>query len=153
MRTGTAQPTPYLLYDYNPGSNNTRVFAKAVCSDLTIKWDPGSYAGFSATIMSFASGVVANPSTIPPSYSSFSAVPGRVGTVSIGGNITGKVMSCEFALKRDEFGEIPTLQGVQDPLAIFAGPAGMTCKSTIVVDDDTVLSISLATINTKPFTY
>ena len=139
LNTGTAQPTPYLLYDYNPGAANTRVYCKAVCSDLTVKADPGALMGYTSTFKSFASGVVANPGTIPPTYSSFTTIPARVATVTIGGTITAKVLTAEYSFKRQNFGEIPTLQGIQDPLAIWAGPATVTVKSTIVVDDDVQL--------------
>ena len=139
LNTGTAQPTPYLFYDYNPGAANTRVFAKSVCSDLTIKADPGALLGYTSTFKSFASGVVANPATIPPTFSSFTTVPSRVGTVTIGGTVTAKVLTGEWNFKREEFGEIPTLQGIQDPLAIWAGPLALTAKATIVVDDDVQL--------------
>jgi hypothetical protein len=89
--------------------------------------------------MGFASGVVANPATIPPAYSAFTVIPSRVAFCTIGGTITPKVMNYEINLKREEFGEIPTLQGIQDPLAIFAGPAVASCKSLLVVDDDVQL--------------
>jgi hypothetical protein len=139
LNTGTAQPTPYLFYQYNPGNNNTRVFAKSVVSDIQIKVDPGGLLGHSTKIMSFASGVVANPGTIPPAFSSFAVIPSRVATVSIGGTVTPKTLSYELTLKRDNFGEIPTLQGIQDPYAIFAGPANADVKATLVVDDDVQL--------------
>ena len=137
VNTTTAQPTPYLFYFYNPGANNTRVFAKAVVSDLTVKADPGALAGYSATIMGFASGVVATPT---PTFSTFTAVPAWHGTATIGGTVTAKVLTAEYTFKRENFSEIPTLQGIQDPYAIFAGPATATVKTTLVVDDDVQLA-------------
>ena len=139
QNTGNGQPSSYLYYDYNPGASNTRVYAKAVCSDLAIKFAPGALAGYTATIKSFASGVVANPATIPPAFSSFTPLPARTATVSIGGAITGKVEHADYAFKRQAFGEIFTLQGVQDPLAIFSGPVAVSVKTSIIVDDDVQL--------------
>ena len=139
LNTGTAQPNPYLFYDYNPGAANTRVFAKTVCSDLTIKADPGALLGWTGTFKSFASGVVANPGTIPPTFSAFTTIPARVGSTTIGGTITGKLLSAEYNFKRQNIGEIATLQGVQDPLAIWAGPLDLTVKAAVVVDDDVQL--------------
>lgn len=139
LNTGNAQPTPYLYYDYNPATSNTRVLAKAVVSDLTVKADPGGALGHTTNIMAFASGVVANPATIPPAYSAFKIVPSWKGSVSIGGTFTGKVQNYELSLKRADAGPINTLQGIQDPIAIFVGAAQCSVKTTIVVDDDVQL--------------
>lgn len=139
LNTGNAQPTPYLFYDYNPANSNTRVLARSVVTDLTLKGEPGAFLQYDATMMAFASGVVANPATIPPVYSAFTAIPARVGTVSIGGTATPKVQSVEYSFKRESPEAIPTLQGNQDPLTIFVGAAGVTGKATIVVDDDVQL--------------
>ena len=207
QNTGNGQPSSYLYYDYNPGASNTRVYAKAVCSDLAIKFAPGALAGYTATIKSFASGVVNNPATIPPAFSSFTPLPARTATASIGklltgassvttantvastsglavgmllsvvggtgafaagttvasitdathfvssaaaspalsgatvsaSAITGKVMTADYSFKRQAFGEIFTLQGVQDPLAIFSGPVAASVKTSIIVDDDVQL--------------
>ena len=140
----TGQPTPYLFYVYNPGggasaqtAGNTRVFAKAVISDLSLKFDPGALSNYSATIKSFASGIVSNGT---PSFSSFTPVPARVATVSVGGTSTVKCEAAEYSIKREEFGEIATLQGIQDPLAIWSGPLSVTGKATLVMDDDTYLN-------------
>ena len=54
----------------------------------------------------------------------------------IGGTITGKVEMAEYAFKRENFGEIYTLNAVQDPLAIFSGPLSLTTKFSLVADDD-----------------
>ena len=134
-----AQPTPYLFYIYNPGASNFRVFARSVVTDLTIKADPGALLSYTTSITSFASGVVANPGTIPPAYSAFKVVPSRVASATIGGTITPKVETYEIALKRDQAGPITTLQGNQDPLTIFVGPASATCKTSLVIDDDVQL--------------
>lgn len=136
LNTGNAQPTPYLFYIYNPAANNTRVMAQSVCSDITLKVEPGALMSYTGSIMGFASGVVANPATIPPAYSTFTTVPGRVATTTIGGTAQYKTASYELSLKRGEFGPIETLQGIQDPLAIFSGPNQVTVKATLVVDDD-----------------
>ena len=136
LSTGNGQPNSILVYWYNPANSNTRVFAQAKVSDLTIKFDPGALISHSTSIKSFASGVVTNPGTVPPTFSSFTPTPARVGTVSIGGTITGFVESAEYAFKREEFGEIYTLQGVQDPTAIFGGPVSLTTKFTMVANDD-----------------
>ena len=137
--SGNAQPTPYLFYDYNPGNSNTRVLARAIVTDLSIKADPGSWLSYSGSIMAFASGVVSNPATIPPVFSSFKAIPSRVGYATIGGTAQYKVTSYELSLKRGESGPIDTLQGIQDPLTIFVGPVQCTAKTAMVVDDDVQL--------------
>ena len=136
LNTGNAQPNQYLYYYYNPANNNTRVLAQSQVSDITVKVDPGVLIGHTSTIMGYASGVVANPATIPPAYSTFTTVPGRVATATIGGTLNYKVASYELSLKRAEFGPIETLQGIQDPIDIFAGPLQCTVKSTLIVDDD-----------------
>jgi hypothetical protein len=137
LNTGNAQPTPYLFYDYNPGNSNTRVLARSVVTDLTIKADPGALLGYSATIAAMASGVVNNPATVPPAYSSFKVIPSRVGIATVGGSSGYKTLTYEINLKRANAGPIDTLQGNQDPTAIFVGEAQATAKATFVVDDDT----------------
>lgn len=139
LNTGNAQPPNYLFYYYNPGNGNTRVLANSVCSDFTVKADPGALLTHSSNIMSFASGVVANPATIPPAYSTFTTIPSRVAFATIGGTVTPKVESYELSCKRGEFGPIETLAGIQDPLDIFAGPNQVTVKATLIVDDDVQL--------------
>lgn len=136
---GNGQGNKYLFYDYNPGASNFRVFAQTLCSDLTIKIDPGSLLNYSANFISFASGVVANPGTIPPTYSAFTAIPSRVSSVTIGGTATPKVVSAEYSYKREQAEAIETLNGIQDPLTTFAGALSLTVKSSIVVDDDVQL--------------
>lgn len=139
LNTGNGQPPPYLVYIYEPGNSNTRVYAKSVCSDLTLKFDPGALAGYSATIKAFASGVVANSATVPPTFTAFTPLPSRVATVSTNSVVTGKVETAEYTFKRQAFGEIFTLQGIQDPLAIFSGPVSVSCKASMIVDDDVEL--------------
>jgi hypothetical protein len=133
------QPPNYLFYQYNPGNSNTRVFAGARVEEIQLKADPGAFVSHTTKVQAYASGVVANPATIPPVFSSFTAVPARVGTVSIGGTATPKVETYEITLKREEFEMIPTLLGIQDPLMPFTGPAVASAKSTLVVDDDVQL--------------
>ena len=136
LNTGNGQPNSILIYWYNPSASNTRVFAQAKVSDMTIKLNPGALVGHTTSIKAFASGIVANPSTIPPTFSSVTPTPARVSTVSIGGTITGKCEMAEYAFKRENFAEIYTLNAVQDPLAIFSGPLSLTTKFALVADDD-----------------
>lgn len=139
LNTGSTQPTNYHWYDYNPGNSNTRIFAGTKVEQLQIKVDPGALATWTANIQGFSSGVVANPGTIPPAYSSVMAIPSRVGLLTIGGTATAKLLAFEATLKRDQFEMIPTVQGIQDYLQSFAGPAQVTGKFTVVVDDDVQL--------------
>ena len=139
LNTGNGQPSPYLFYIYEPGAGNTRVYAKAVVSDLNIKFAPGALVGYTSTVKAFASTVVANPVTIPPAFSTFTPLPSRVGSVTIGGTISAKVESADYSFKRQAFGEIFTLQGIQDPLAIFGGPLAVSVKATAIADDDVEL--------------
>jgi hypothetical protein len=137
------QPAPLLVYVYQPQSSTTRVFARAVASDFTLKVDPGALMGYSVSLMSSASGIVNNPATIPPALSSVTPVASRVATMSIGGAATAKVLSAEFAWKRGEAGEINTLQGIQDPLELFVGPLDLSIKAKVVPADDTELNYFL----------
>jgi hypothetical protein len=147
LNTGNGQPASILIYDYNPAggaagqsTGNTRVYANCVVSDLGIKFSPGALVDYTATAKSFASGIVANPGTIPPTFTSFTPLPARTATVSIGGTITAKVESADYTFKRQAFGEIFTLQGIQDPLDLFGGPVAVSAKATLVVDDDVQLN-------------
>ena len=137
------QPAPLLVYVYQPQSSTTRVFARSVASDFTLKVDPGALMSYSVSLMSSASGIVTSPATVPPSLSSFTPVASRVATMSIGGSATAKVLSAEYAWKRGEAGEINTLQGIQDPLELFVGPLDLSIKAKIVPADDTELNYFL----------
>lgn len=132
QNTGNGQPPSYLFYDYNPGANQTYVMAKAVVSQIDVKFDPAALTTWTATGMAFAMGPVATPT---PSFSTFTPVAARVGGTTIGGTITPDVATADFTLKREEFGAVNTIQGLQDPLAIFSGPVSVTTKFSIVQAD------------------
>lgn len=137
------QPAPFLIYDYNPASSTTRVFPRAIVSDLTVKVDPGAFVNYTVNVTSQASGIVTSPSTIPPSFSTVIPLVSRLATVSIGGSPSYKMETGEFAWKREQFGEVNTLAGIQDPLAIFAGALSSTIKLSAVAADDTELNYYL----------
>lgn len=133
---GNGQPTNYVYYFFNPGGANCRAFAGSKVEELSLKADPGSFVSWTAKIQGFASGVVPTPT---PSYSAFTALPGRVGFPSLGGTATAKVISFDIQLKRDQSGPIPTFMGRKDPLAIFVGPAICSGTFVVVTDDDVQL--------------
>jgi hypothetical protein len=137
------QPTPYVFYWYNPGDNTLRVAAKSVISDLTIKFDPTALTTWTATGMSFATGVITNPSpatALAVGFSSFKPLPSRQASVTIASSYTGLVETAEYQLKREEFAAINTLQGIQDPLALFGGPISCTVSTSIVMTNSTLLN-------------
>ena len=150
QNSGNGQPSSYIFWDFNPGNSNLRCYAKSVVSDLTIKLDPAALTNYTATGMALASGVVAGTGataaaaasvTVPtPSFSSFTPVAARVGGTTLGGTVNPDMLTCEFALKRDEFGPVNTLEGIQDPLSIFSGPVECTAKWEMVQADDTQLN-------------
>lgn len=130
------QPTNYVYYFFNPGGANCRAFAGGKVEELALKADPGAFVSWTAKIQGFASGVVTTPT---PSFSAFTALPARVGTVTLGGTSTYKVSSLDITLKREQTGPIPTFMGREDPLAIFVGTAGVTGTFVVVTDDDVQL--------------
>jgi hypothetical protein len=130
------QPTSYLYYVYNPGGANCRVFAGAAVEELGVKADPGAFVSWTAKIQAFASGVVATPTA---SYSAFTALAGRLGTVTVAGTASPKFVSLDITLKRDQSGPIPTFMGRQDPLDIFVGAAVVSGTFTVITDDDVQL--------------
>ena len=135
------QPTPYVFYDYNPGDNTLRVYAKAVISDLQISFDPGALTHWTASGMSFASGVITPPSAttaLAVGYSSFKPLPSRQGSLTINSTYTGLVEKADYTFKREEFKAINTLQGIQDPLSLFGGPVTCSVALTAVMTDDTL---------------
>ena len=131
----------YLFYNYNPGDNTLAVYAKAIISDLTITFDPSALVKWTASGMSFARGVITSPSestALGVGFSTFKPVPGRLAATTIGGAATGLVENATYTFKREEFAPIYTLQGVQDPLALFSGPVSLSVKTSIVMADSTV---------------
>jgi hypothetical protein len=137
------QPAPLLVYVYNPVSSTTRVYARCVVDSFSLKVDPGSLMSYAARIMAFASGVVTHPTTVPPAFSTFTPVASRVATMSINGSATAKVLSADYAWKRDSATAINTLQGIQDPLQNYVGPLDLSIKAKIVPSDDTELNLYL----------
>ena len=137
------QPAPLLVYVYNPVSGTTRVYARCVVDSFSLKVDPGSLMSYSASLMAFASGIVSNPTTVPPAFSTFTPVPSRVATMSINGSANAKVLSADYAWKRDSAVAINTLQGIQDPLQNYVGPLDLSIKAKIVPSDDTELNLFL----------
>ena len=140
LNYGNAQPAPFVLYDYNPAASNVRMYARSIVSDMTIKADPGALLGYSATIKSFASGVVTtvNPTALPPTFSSFTPVPARYLSATIGGNASNKLETAEYTFKR-ALDPIVTLEGIQDPLMFFSGTLSVACKASVLADDDVEL--------------
>lgn len=141
QNTGNGQPTPYVFYNYNPGDNTLSVYAKAIVSDLTIKFDPVALTTWTAAGMSFVRGVISSPSAataLAVGFSSFKPLPSRQGAVTIGGTYSGLFENATYTFKREEFAPIYTLQGIQDPLALFSGPVSCTVATSIVMTDDTI---------------
>ena len=141
QNTGNGQPTPYIFYNYNPGDNTVSMYAKSIISDLTITMDPSALMKWTASGMSFARAVVPAPTAanaLAVGFSAFKPVPGRLGATTIGGSATGLVENATYTFKRNEFAPIYTLQGVQDPLALFSGPVTLSVKTSIVMTDDVV---------------
>ena len=137
------QPAPLLVYVYNPVSSTTRVFARCVVDSFSLKVDPGALMSYSASIMAFSSGIVTNPTTVPPAFSTFTPVASRVATMSINGSANAKVLSADYSWKRDSAVAINTLQGIQDPLQNYVGPLDLSIKAKIVPSDDTELNLYL----------
>lgn len=141
QNTGNGQPTPYIFYFYNPGDNTLSVYAKSVISDLAVTFDPAALTKWTASGMSFARGVISSPSSttaLAVGFSSFKPLPSRYGAVTIGGTYTGLVENATYTFKREEFAPIYTLQGIQDPLALFSGPVSLAVKTSVVMTDDTI---------------
>lgn len=151
------QPPNYLFYVYNPagasgGAGTTRVFAVSSVIDLTVKIDPAALMTYTVNIQAYASGLVANPGTLPPTFSSFTPVPSRVASASLDSTNTQLVESAEITFKREEAGPIMTIQGIQDPLEIFVGPLTVTGKITMVMNDETQLKYYLNGTQSKSLT-
>lgn len=139
--TGNGQPTPYVFYNYNPGDQTLSIYAKAVISDLTVAFDPAALTKWTASGMAFARGVITSPSAstaLAVGFSSFKPLPSRYGAVTIGGTYTGLVETSTYTFKREEFAPIYTLQGIQDPLALFSGPVSLAVSASVVMTDDTI---------------
>jgi hypothetical protein len=138
---GNGQPTPYIFYFYNPGDNTVAVYAKAVISDLSITFDPAALTKWTASGMSFARGVIAAPTAanaLAVGFSNFKPLASRQAAVTINSVYTGVTESLTYAFKREQFGPVYTLQGIQDPLALFSGPVSLNVKSDLVMVDDVI---------------
>jgi len=131
--TTTGQPTAFVLYDFDVV--NTRAFSGAKFSELQFKLDPSGLVTWSAKGMAMSSAVVTTPTA---SYSTVTASPAWQAVATIGGTSLMTVVSADFTIKR-QLDIVQTLDGTQNPYAIFTGPCGVSGSMTIVMEDDTQL--------------
>lgn len=134
------QPTPLLLFIYN--GSNTRLFAGAKCSDVSIKFDPMANLSYTSKWMSLESCVVAN---YTPTFSALTPQAAWQASTSINSVIINNVLTADFSIKRDSMDAIQTIDGSQQASLIWAGPLSTTGTLNLTYEDDTNLNLYLGT--------
>jgi len=121
------QPTSFTFSDFD--GDVTRAFAGSKISDLGIKFSADGLLTFTSKISSWASVTLSTPT---PSYSTVLPIAAYTGQLMVNGVKAANIMSADLTLKRKvEF--LQTVQGTQDPYALFSGALGLTGKFTAVM--------------------
>jgi len=131
--TGDTQPTPLLMW-INDGID-TRIYAGCRVEELQLMYDTGGLFAYTAKIESYMSGPV---SALTPSFGTVQPGAGWMCQASIGAAVA-YVESAQITIKRG-VQEIFTLQGINDPYKLFAGPQEVDGTLTIVMEDNTQLN-------------
>jgi hypothetical protein len=141
LNTGNGQPPSYTLTDNY--AVNTRQYPGAMFSDLDIKFSGDGLLTYTAKAVAYGSMTTTAPTA---SYTSAPAVPAYVGTISIGGSGALSVMDGDISIKRPVT-VIDTVDGSQNPYALWAGPVSVSGKLTLVMEDETQLTNYLTGVN------
>lgn len=129
LNSGQQQPTAVTLTDFD--GIDTRQYAGSMFSALTLKFGADGLFTFDATANSDAGQVV---SSVTQAYTTTSPVAAWQGAVSLGGSSVGYVLDGEINFKRTVTVD-HSVQGVQKPWKIFAGPLSVEGKLTILPED------------------
>ena len=140
--TGDTQPTPLQVWVNN--GIDTRLYAGARVSELTVTYDTTGLLTYQATLIAYAAAPVA---ALTPTFSTITPVGGWQVQASINGVAVQYVPKCDVTIKRP-VSVITTLQNLQDPYKLFAGPQDITGSLGVVPDDNTEKNRYLT--NTQP---
>jgi hypothetical protein len=142
LNTSDGQPKSYTLTDYY--ATGTRQYAGAKFSELGFKFNGDGMLTYSAKATAFAS----TTTTVPtPSFTAITPIAGWTGVVTIGGTVSPSVIDGEVNIKRPVT-VVDTVDGTQNPGAIWSGPVSVEGKMTLIMEDDTQLTNYLN--NTQP---
>lgn len=125
--TGDGQPTSFTFSDYD--GDQCHAFAGTKFSELDFKFSADGLLTFTSKAMSWASVVLSAPT---PSYSTVLPIAAYTGQLYIDGAKALNVSSAELQIKR-KVEALQTVQGTQDPYAMFSGAVGVTGKLTTVM--------------------
>lgn len=134
------QPDAYTFQDYFNGQTaDTRQWLDGQLSDVTLKFNADALLEYDAKAMALASTTIANPS---PSFSTTVPLTSWSGLTSIAGTSNSKLAVGEIVIKRPVT-PLFTVQGIQSPYRLWAGPIMVTGKGTFIYEDDTELNFFL----------
>ena len=144
----TATPLPSRIAAMtNPSV--TLAAASGTTTTITVTSTTGLYAGMNVIVATGTGAFAANTTVLSvTNATSFvvSAAPTTglsAATITATGSTNTKVLSAEYAWKRDGAAPINTLQGTQDPMQMFVGALDLSIKAKIVPSDDTELNYYL----------
>ncbi|MEU6582751.1 phage tail tube protein [Nocardia sp. NPDC046763] len=121
------QPTSFTLTDFN--GDQAKQYAAAKFEDLAFKFSADGLITYAAKAKCWASSVAGSIPT--PSYSTVDPMAAWTGVVSLSGAPVPYVMSGELSIKRP-VEVLQTINGIQDPYALFSGAVSVTGKFSTV---------------------
>jgi hypothetical protein len=142
LNSGTGQPVTYTITDYDVV--NARRFAGLQMASLDVKFSPDALLTYSAKAMGYQSVVDTTPT---PSFSVVTPTPSWTGAVTIAGSPSIKMAEGNINITRP-VAPIFTVEDVQRPYQVFAGPLTVEGAMTFVTESDAELDYYLN--NTKP---
>lgn len=146
LNSGNGQATTYTITDFygRTDANPARQYAGCAFGETNFKFSADGLMEYTAKAVGYGSAVAALPT---PSFSTITPVPSWVGTTTIAGSLTSKLVEGTVDIKRD-VNPIHTVDGSQTPYTVFQG--ALTCEGTLllVLEDDTDLTRYLT--NTQP---
>ncbi|MFF2551820.1 phage tail tube protein [Nocardia sp. NPDC058058] len=121
------QPISFTFSDFD--GDNTRAFAGSKVGELQFKFSADGLLTFTTKVSSWASVVLSTPT---PSYSTVLPIAAYTGQFMVNGAKVATIQSADISLKRKvEF--LQTVQGTQDPYALFSGALAVSGKFTSVL--------------------
>lgn len=140
LNSGDGQPPTYTLTDYYVV--NTRQYPGAKFTDLDIKFNADGLLTYTAKAVALPSVTTTAPT---PSYTTVGPMASWVGVVTIGGTAVHTVMDGNVNIKRPVT-VIPTVDGSQNPHALWSGPVSVSGKLTLVMEDESQLTNYLTNV-------
>lgn len=143
LNSGTGQPPSYQLTDFN--GVNTHQWGGVQFSEVALKASGDGLITYDAKGVSYASGIVSNPTS---SFSGTKPSASYTGVVTLASVVIPNLLSFDLTIKRTATEAIHNIDGGPDPFKVWDNGIVADGKMQYVIDDDTFLNYYLN--NTQP---